>query len=371
MVAARRRQARNCLWLLAAAGCIAFAMVAVLTRPSSSGHAARAAADTGAVSSAAGLGGGPGGPMAAGPGSAAGAEPGSRSAEGTPASGSSAGGSGGWDGWSGSGGSAGGQAGGTAANATAATSVNWSGYAEAGTPGTFTSVSSSWTEPAVTCSAQQTFSSFWVGLDGDGTQSVEQTGTEADCTNGAAIYQGWFEMFPNAPVFFNNPVAPGDTMSASVVANGGGAFTLTLSDHTQGWTQTTDQTSTTAQLGSAEIIAEAPSDTNSVLPLSNFGTVNFADAMINNAALGTANPAGLTMVSAAGVTEATPSAVANGGSFSVTWDSSGTAAGAAPASAASASPAPTVPATTSPTASPTASPSPGNSAWYHRHHHGY
>jgi hypothetical protein len=30
-----------------------------------------------------------------------------------------------------------------------------------------------------------------------------------------------------------------------------------------------------------------------------------------------------------------------------------------------------VPATTSPTASPTASPSPGNSAWYHRHHHGY
>ena len=65
-------------------------------------------------------------------------------------------------------------------------------------------------------------------------------------------------------------------MSASVVANGGGAFTLTLSDQTQGWTQTTDQTSATAQLGSAEIIAEAPSDATNVLPLSNFGTVNFA-----------------------------------------------------------------------------------------------
>ena len=186
-------------------------------------------------------------------------------------------------------------------------------------------MSSSWTEPTVTCTAQQTFASFWVGLDGDGTQSVEQTGTEADCNNGVATYQGWFEMFPNAPVFYNNPVAPGDTMSASVVANGGGAFTLTLSDQTQGWTQTTDQTSAVAQLGSAEIIAEAPSDTNGVLPLSNFGTVNFASAMINNTALAAASPTELTMVSAAGVTEATPSAVTNGDDFSVTWDSNGTA----------------------------------------------
>ena len=186
-------------------------------------------------------------------------------------------------------------------------------------------MSSSWTEPTVTCTAQQTFASFWVGLDGDGTQSVEQTGTEADCNNGVAAYQGWFEMFPNAPVFYNNPVAPGDTMSASVVANGGGAFTLTLSDQTQGWTQTTDQTSAVAQLGSAEIIAEAPSDTNGVLPLSNFGTVNFAGAMINNTALAAASPTELTMVSAAGVTEATPSAVTNGDDFSVTWDSNGTA----------------------------------------------
>ena len=35
---------------------------------------------------------------------------------------------------------------------------------------------------------------------------------------------------------------PGDAMSASVVANGGGAFTLTLTDSTQGWTRTTSQT---------------------------------------------------------------------------------------------------------------------------------
>ncbi len=112
-------------------------------------------------------------------------------------------------------------------------------------------MSSSWTQPAVTCTAPQTFSSLWVGLDGDGTPSVEQTGTEADCNHGAPSYLGWFEMFSSAPVFYNNRVTPGDAMSASVVANGGGAFTLTLNDQTQGWTQTTEQTSATAQLGSA------------------------------------------------------------------------------------------------------------------------
>ncbi len=270
------------------------------------------------------------------------------------------------EGWSGSAGSsaaagwsgAGGAPSGTANGANAATSQNWAGYAAAGQPGTFTSVSASWTQPAVTCTAQQTFSSFWVGLDGDGTQTVEQTGTEADCNNGAATYQGWFEMFPNAPVFYNNAVAPGDAMSASVVANGGGAFTLTLSDQTQGWTQNTDQRSATAQLGSAEIIAEAPSDANSVLPLSNFGTVNFSNVAVDAAPLGNANVAGLTMVSAGGVTEATPSAIANGSAFSVTWDSAMAAA-------------------TTPAVSPTTSASPAPSGapsspfgGYRRHHGG-
>jgi hypothetical protein len=208
-------------------------------------------------------------------------------------------------------------------NTSTATSENWAGYALAGNAGTFTNVSASWTEPAVTCTAADTFSSFWVGLDGDGTDTVEQTGTEADCDGGAATYQGWFEMFPNAPVFYDNPVNPGDAMSASVVADGGGEFTLTLTDSTQGWTQTTEQTSDTAQLGSAEVIAEAPSN-GTVLPLSDFGTVNFTDATVDNNAIGNEDPTAVTMVSANGVAEATPSALTGGNAFTVTWDNSGT-----------------------------------------------
>jgi Peptidase A4 family len=209
------------------------------------------------------------------------------------------------------------------ATVTAATSENWAGYVAAGAAGAFTSVSSSWAEPTATCGASETFSSFWVGLDGAGTDTVEQTGTEADCANGAATYQGWFEMFPNAPVFYDNPVQPGDAMSASVVANGGGSFTLTLTDSTEGWTKTTQQTSDTAQLGSAEIIAEAPSD-GQVLPLSDFGTVQFADALVNNEAIGDLSTTALTMDSAENVAEATPSALTDGDDFTVTFDNSGT-----------------------------------------------
>jgi hypothetical protein len=235
------------------------------------------------------------------------------------------------------------------------TSQNWAGYASAGSPGTFTSVSASWTEPAVTCTATGTFASFWVGLDGDGTTTVEQTGTEADCAGGAATYQGWFEMFPAAPVFYDNLVQPGDAMSASVVANGGGAFTLTLTDSTQGWNQTTSQTSGAAQLGSAEVITEAPSD-QTVLPLSNFGTVSFTGVTVDNTAIGNENPSALTMVSANGVTEATPSALTGGNAFTVIWDSSGAASTAAPT--------PTTSATPTATAIP-----PGTGAPPGRHHH--
>jgi Peptidase A4 family len=243
---------------------------------------------------------------------------------------------------------------GFAANAAAVTSQNWAGYASAGHAGTFTSVSASWTEPAATCTATDTFASFWVGLDGDGTNTVEQTGTEADCDGGAATYQGWFEMFPAAPVFYDNPVEPGDAMSASVVADGGGAFTLTLTDSTQGWNQTTNQISDAAQLGSAEVIAEAPSD-GTVLPLSDFGTVSFTDATADQTAIGNQNPSALTLVSANDITEATPSALTGGNAFTVTWDSNGTTS-----TTSTGAPAPTATATTPGTGIP-----PGR----HHHHH--
>jgi len=206
------------------------------------------------------------------------------------------------------------------------TSENWAGYAATGAAGSFTSVSASWSQSAVSCGDTDTFSAFWAGLDGDGTATVEQTGTEADCSGGAATYQGWYELFPNAPVFFANPVQPGDAMSASVASDGGGLFTITLSDATQGWSQTTQQTAANAQLGSAEVIAEAPSSGGgSVLPLADFGTVNFTGVTADGAPIGNgANLSELTMESAAATVLAAPSALTSAGAFSVTAQAGGT-----------------------------------------------
>jgi hypothetical protein len=198
------------------------------------------------------------------------------------------------------------------------TSTNWSGYAVTGS--TYTSVSSSWTQPAVNCSVTPTgWSSFWVGLDGDTTNTVEQTGTEADCSSGRAVYSGWYEMYPKFPKNYADAVVPGDHFTASVVTDGKGSFSLTLSDTTRGWSHTTSARLKSAKLGSAEIIAEAPSSSGGVLPLADFVTAGFTAATVNGAALTSSTPGldPITMVSGTTV-KAQPSSLSNG-SFSVAW----------------------------------------------------
>jgi hypothetical protein len=104
------------------------------------------------------------------------------------------------------------------------TSTNWSGYAVQGA-GQYRSISASWTQPAVECArTPRGWSAFWVGLDGDTTNTVEQTGTEADCSNGTAVYYAWYEMYPKYPVNYPNPVSAGDTLLASVTYLESGYF---------------------------------------------------------------------------------------------------------------------------------------------------
>ena len=200
------------------------------------------------------------------------------------------------------------------------TSTNWSGYANTGA--TFTDVKGSWTEPTATCTSGQTaYSSFWVGIDGDTTNTVEQTGTDADCSSGTPTYYAWYEMYPKFPVNLSNPVSPGDSFTAEVKYNGGSSFTLTISDTTRGWTFSTNQTSRKARRGSAEWIAEAPSSSGGVLPLANFGTVSFSNCTANGVSISSnPNPDAITMVTSTGSVKAQPSGLGSGGSsFSVTW----------------------------------------------------
>jgi hypothetical protein len=204
---------------------------------------------------------------------------------------------------------------------THASSSNWAGWDNTGS--TYTSVSASWVQPAVTCARRETsYSSFWVGLDGDGSNSVEQTGSEADCSRGTPTYYSWYEFYPAYPVNYSNTVRPGDQFSASVTYSSG-TYTLVLTDSTQGWSHTQTGTAPSALNASAEVIAEAPSSNRGVLPLANFGTMNFTNAKVNGSALGTVpTPQKITMVTNTGATKAAVSNLTNNANFSVTWQHS-------------------------------------------------
>jgi hypothetical protein len=184
---------------------------------------------------------------------------------------------------------------------TGVSSSNWAGYAATGAAGSFTSVSASWTQPTASCAGGSQYAAFWVGLDGYTSETVEQIGTEADCTGAGPQtpqYYAWYEVFPGAAVNFTNPVSPGDRFTGTVTSQGNDEFRLVLEDITQGWTQTINATQTGADLSSAEVIAEAPSNTSggsSVLPLTDFGSVNFTGVTVNGTSLDTLDPVQISM----------------------------------------------------------------------------
>ncbi|MGC9974940.1 MAG: G1 family glutamic endopeptidase, partial [Gaiellaceae bacterium] len=102
--------------------------------------------------------------------------------------------------------------------ATLETSANWAGYDATG--GGFTSVTASWAEPAIQPSdSAEPYAVFWVGLDGDGSSTVEQTGTAAYSEGGNVYYYAWYEMYPAEAVLISGmTVSPGDEMTGTVTS---------------------------------------------------------------------------------------------------------------------------------------------------------
>jgi hypothetical protein len=179
-------------------------------------------------------------------------------------------------------------------------SSNWSGYAvispDPATPLSFTDVTGTWVQPRAKCAVGRVSSSaFWVGLGGydESSNSLEQLGTGADCdgnTRSVANY-AWWELVPASSVRIPLKIAAGDRIQAAVLVNGQ-TITFSLRDLTRktrfSKVLTTDQALDT---GSAEWIAEAPSECGvltscHVVPLTNFGSVTFTQA----AAVGNGHP---------------------------------------------------------------------------------
>ena len=222
------------------------------------------------------------------------------------------------------------------------TSSNWSGYAVTGARNSVSDVKGSWIVPAIqgACGSTDQYSSFWIGIDGYNSNTVEQIGTDSDCQGGAPTYYAWYEFYPHWSygISLTPQIAPGDVISAEVKSSNG-VFTVTLNDMTTGQSFSTNVKMNNAQRSSAEWIAEAPWS-GGVLPLANFGTAQYganythvpatATATINGVtralgAFGDPTAAGspvqeITMVTSGGTSKAAPSDLSSdGSSFTIQW----------------------------------------------------
>ncbi|WP_236796505.1 G1 family glutamic endopeptidase [Amycolatopsis sp. GM8] len=186
---------------------------------------------------------------------------------------------------------------------------NWGGYVSFGS---FTSATASWVEPSVTCNSANDLFAPWVGIDGDGSSTVEQTGVATDCSSGSPVYQAWYEMYPAAPVYYNEPVSAGDHITATVTRTGTSSYQLVISDTSQGWSKTTTK-SLASQHASAEAIIESPTDSYPNIS----GGVAFTGVKFDGTNLASTSPSGLD-ADDRGTGTWSPGAISNGTDFTMT-----------------------------------------------------
>lgn len=199
------------------------------------------------------------------------------------------------------------------------------------------SITMSWTVPAVGClkNGQAITGSVAIfpALDANKNSLLAQIGTESGCNKGIASYDAWYEYSINIPATtIKNTVASGDRMTGEVYYDGAGNYTFSLVDQGR-WSY-----SKTIALGISPIPAQFDWDveyadwTQSTFP--SFGVINLTSCQWVQGT-GSSNPLSngqkLTredMVESIKDTplaaintyyKATTSSVTNGNSFTVMW----------------------------------------------------
>lgn len=203
-------------------------------------------------------------------------------------------------------------------------SGNWAGYADTGSG--FSKVAASWKEPSASCGGSTTsLAVFWVGIDGFTSASVEQDGTLIECFHGTAFQFTWWEMYPTNDIqVVGQSLKAGDSITSSVVRSGT-SYTLKVTDSTHTANSfTTTQTCSGCANSSAEWIAEAPSGSSGVDPLSNFGTWTDGSSTVTEGStsgvISSFTDDEITMTGTSGDVKAQPGALnGSGNGFSVTW----------------------------------------------------
>ncbi len=102
------------------------------------------------------------------------------------------------------------------------TSYNWAGYADIKKSGNITEATGEWFVTAVSCANAPKKGSFevqWVGIDGWGSDTVEQAGTLSYCSGPGAApqYYTWWEFWPYNDITFVTQETVGDFVQATVL----------------------------------------------------------------------------------------------------------------------------------------------------------
>jgi hypothetical protein len=204
-------------------------------------------------------------------------------------------------------------------------SMNWSGYVAtpSAASGTFTGITATWTIPTVANSYLLTADATWIGIGGVSGNDLIQAGTQEITGQGSTTeYEAWVETLPNASQPVSLSVKAGDSVMVSITQQSTNLWLTKIMDITTGQSYSTT-TAYTSSLSSAEWIEEAPMSGNSLVPLDNFGSVEFTNATAiengQNVTLAGSGATAMNMLNGYGQVLATPSAVGSDGqSFTVT-----------------------------------------------------
>ncbi|CAI7578536.1 unnamed protein product [Penicillium discolor] len=157
-------------------------------------------------------------------------------------------------------------------------SKNWAGVVREKPPAsaTYNAVSATFTVPEPTAtddSGDMQAVSAWVGIDGDTyTKAILQTGIDAYTQNGKRTYDAWYEWYPLSDVV----VAKVESFSPSK-----GVAIIENKSNGQSVTKTLSAPSSSATLAgqNAEWIVEDFNAGNTMVPLVNFGKMDFTGAL--------------------------------------------------------------------------------------------
>jgi hypothetical protein len=198
-------------------------------------------------------------------------------------------------------------------------SANWSGYSVSS--GKFTGVGATWSTP------NNTSSSFgadatWVGIGGVKSTDLIQAGTQRIITRGGQTeYQAFYEMLPDYPHDLGITINPGDSVSVTVNQTTNNNWTIIFTDNTTKQ-HVSKNVYYNSSLSSAEWIEEAPSTERGVLPLDNFGSVQFSDGWVikngNRVSIKDANATSIAIASGDQILANASNIGNDGSSFNVT-----------------------------------------------------